>query len=147
VLRFPRRQQHSGVAQPAVQQHVRRLQEQSHWQQQQQQQQPPPPPLPQQQLTCAAIAAMPQSTLAEAISSVHFNNVKARHLREASQQLLVRHGGRVPASHFSLLALPGIGEKMAGLLRHVHKAVAANMATAMATPTAATEAAPRPADV
>jgi len=116
--------------------------------QQQQQQQQQQQPLPQQQLTCAAIAAMPQSTLAETISSVHFNNVKARHLREASQQLLVRHGGRVPASHFSLLALPGIGEKMAGLLRHVHKAVAANMATAMATPTVAamaTEAAPRPA--
>ena len=86
--------------------------------------------LPAPQLTCAAIAAMPQSTLADAISSVHFNNVKARHLREASQMLLLRHGGRVPSSHFSLLELPGIGEKMAGLLCHVRKAVAAAMATA-----------------
>ena len=86
------------------------------------------PPAP--QLTCAAIAAMPQSTLADAISSVHFNNAKARHLREASQLLLLRHGGRVPSSHFSLLELPGIGEKMAGLLCHVHKAVAVAMAAA-----------------
>lgn len=63
-----------------------------------------------------AMAAAPLDELEEAIRSIGFWRVKARHLRASSALLLERHGGRVPETMEALLELPGVGRKTANLV-------------------------------
>ncbi|EAN85193.1 putative endonuclease III [Trypanosoma cruzi] len=65
--------------------------------------------------TPEVIAKMPEKTLDEFISKVGFHNKKAKHIKEATDAILKRHQGRVPHSYEDLIALPGIGPKMAHL--------------------------------
>lgn len=50
------------------------------------------------------------------IFPVSFYRTKARHVREACQQILERFGGRVPPTMAELLTLPGVGRKTANLV-------------------------------
>jgi endonuclease-3 len=50
------------------------------------------------------------------IYPVGFYHTKARHLIEACQDLLEKHGGKVPRSMEELLMLPGVGRKTANLV-------------------------------
>jgi endonuclease-3 len=65
----------------------------------------------------SAMAAAEIAELEEAIRSLGFFRVKARHLREAARILEDRFGGRVPDSMEKLLELPGVGRKTANLVR------------------------------
>jgi A/G-specific adenine glycosylase len=42
---------------------------------------------------------------------------RARNLRRATQEIVIKHGGRFPKGHEELTALPGIGEYTAGAVR------------------------------
>lgn len=44
---------------------------------------------------------------------------RARNLHRAAQQVLAEHGGRLPASHAALLALPGFGRYTAGAVASI----------------------------
>lgn len=44
---------------------------------------------------------------------------RARNLKRAAQQLVERHGGKLPADYDALLALPGIGEYTAGAIASI----------------------------
>ncbi len=50
------------------------------------------------------------------IYPVSFYRNKARHVREACQQLIARFGGSVPATMEALMSLPGVGRKTANLV-------------------------------
>ena len=52
----------------------------------------------------------------EAISSIGLFRNKAKNLIALSQQLIDRHGGRVPHDRASLEALPGVGRKTASVV-------------------------------
>lgn len=65
--------------------------------------------------TPAAIAALSEDELATLIYPVGFYRIKARQLRQISQQLIARYGGEVPADLELLLQLPGVGRKTANL--------------------------------
>lgn len=53
------------------------------------------------------------------IKSIGLYRSKARHLLEASQLLIERHGGEVPAAREALEALPGVGRKTANVILNV----------------------------
>lgn len=53
------------------------------------------------------------SDLEEAIRTCGFFRQKAKSIRESSRILLERHGGAVPGTMDELLALPGVGRKIA----------------------------------
>ena len=55
----------------------------------------------------------------EMIKPVGFHNVKTKSIRAATQILRDTHGGRVPDTMEDLLALPGVGPKMALLVLRV----------------------------
>ena len=50
------------------------------------------------------------------IYSCGFYNAKARDIVKCAQQLLEKHGGKVPGTMDELLALPGVGRKTANLI-------------------------------
>jgi endonuclease III len=50
------------------------------------------------------------------IRTIGLYNSKARHILAASQLLLERHGGEVPAERAALEALPGVGRKTANVV-------------------------------
>ena len=55
------------------------------------------------------------ATLERLIYPVSFYRNKARHVKEASRQILSRFGGTVPTTMSDLLTLPGVGRKTANL--------------------------------
>jgi endonuclease-3 len=66
--------------------------------------------------TPAAIAALDVAGVKPYIKSVGLYNTKAANLVRLCQQLLERHGGKVPGDRASLEALPGVGRKTASII-------------------------------
>lgn len=64
------------------------------------------------------IANTPEARIDRLISMVGFHATKARHLRMAAKICLKNYKGRVPDTLKGLLALPGVGPKMAHLTLH-----------------------------
>ena len=65
----------------------------------------------------ASLAAADVEDIAAVIRSVGLYNAKARNLKECCSMLVSIHGGTVPSDMDSLLALPGVGRKIANLIR------------------------------
>ena len=63
-----------------------------------------------------AFAAADITQLEQAIRPCGFYHVKARAIQRSAVLLLQNHGGEVPASMEDLLALPGVGRKIANLI-------------------------------
>ena len=59
---------------------------------------------------------IPEAEFHEMIKGVGFHNVKTKTIREATRRLRDDHGGKVPRTMDELLALPGVGPKMALLV-------------------------------
>jgi len=70
-------------------------------------------------LSVASVLAMPDETLHEMIRQVGFHNNKVRYIKETTRLLDEQHGGQVPSEMDELLALPGVGPKMAIILLRV----------------------------
>jgi endonuclease-3 len=66
--------------------------------------------------TPATMAKVAEARILAAIRSCGLAPQKARAIRALSQQLVDRHGGRVPASFAELEALPGVGHKTASVV-------------------------------
>jgi endonuclease III len=66
--------------------------------------------------TPAAMLALSEEAIAEAIYPVGFYRVKARTLRAICAELLARFEGQVPPDLDALLSLPGVGRKTANLV-------------------------------
>src|ERR1700756_2051764 len=66
--------------------------------------------------TPAAIAALGVEGVKPYIKPVGLYNTKAKNLIALAQQLIDRHGGRVPATRAELEALPGVGRKTASII-------------------------------
>jgi endonuclease III len=64
----------------------------------------------------AALAGLPEQSIARLIYPAGFYRVKARSLRAAAALLASVHDSRVPASIDDLLTLPGVGRKIANLV-------------------------------
>ena len=64
----------------------------------------------------AAIGSMEEDELGNLLSSVHYNNAKAKYLRSSARMISRAFGGNVPKRRSQLLRLPGIGDKLASLL-------------------------------
>ena len=64
-----------------------------------------------------AFAESKEGQLEELIRSVGLYNSKAKNLRLASKAVCERFGGKVPCEMDDLLSLPGVGRKVANLLR------------------------------
>jgi endonuclease-3 len=62
------------------------------------------------------LARLRHDRIERLIYPVSFYRTKARHVREASRQLISRFGGRVPSRRDDLLTLPGVGRKTANLV-------------------------------
>lgn len=67
--------------------------------------------------TPSLLAASPEGELEEIIRSVGLYNSKAKNLRLACQRLTEVYGGKVPSDMEELLTLPGVGRKVANLIR------------------------------
>jgi endonuclease III len=63
------------------------------------------------------LAALAPARIARLIFPAGFYRTKAANLRESARLLLERHAGRVPSGMEDLLALPGVGRKVANLVR------------------------------
>ena len=63
-----------------------------------------------------AMAAAPLSQIEEIVKPCGLFRTKAKSIKEASEILLRDYGGRVPDTMEELLALPGVGRKIANLL-------------------------------
>lgn len=75
-------------------------------------------------LTVDSILATPDTTLNALIAKVGFHKNKTRYIKETTRILRDRYNGRVPDTLDELLALPGIGPKMALLaLQIIHAKV------------------------
>lgn len=70
-------------------------------------------------LSVENILATPDEILNELIREVGFHNNKTRYIKETTRIIAADHGGRVPDTMEALLALPGVGPKMALILLHV----------------------------
>ena len=66
--------------------------------------------------TPAALAKLSIEKIEKAIYPVGFYHVKARRIKEMSQEILVKHTGRVPDTIDELLTLKGVGRKTANLV-------------------------------
>ena len=66
----------------------------------------------------AGVMALSNEELDEDVSSLNFCKTKAKNVRAAAAHA-VRRGGRVPTSYDELLALEGVGPKIAHLMRSV----------------------------
>jgi endonuclease III len=66
--------------------------------------------------TPAAMAALPEATIAEVIRPAQFAEGKARAIRTISKQIVEQHGGHVPDTLEGLLAFKGVGRKTANLV-------------------------------
>ena len=65
--------------------------------------------------TPAAMARLPEATIARSIYPAGFYRTKARQIRSMSRILQDRYDGRVPETIEELLLLPGVGRKTANL--------------------------------
>ena len=63
------------------------------------------------------IAAMTEEELFPYIKRCGFFNTKGRHILETARILVTQYGGEVPASIETLQTLPGVGRKVANLIR------------------------------
>jgi endonuclease-3 len=63
------------------------------------------------------LAALPETRVARLIFPAGFYRTKAANLRASARLLLERHAGRVPEGMDDLLELPGVGRKVANLVR------------------------------
>ncbi len=63
------------------------------------------------------LAALPRARIARLIFPAGFYRTKAANLRASARLLLERHAGRVPEAMDGLLELPGVGRKVANLVR------------------------------
>ena len=66
--------------------------------------------------TPAALAALPEKTIARLIYPAGFYNTKARQIRAIARSIARERAGRVPSTREELLALPGVGRKTANLV-------------------------------
>ena len=66
--------------------------------------------------TPRTMAALPVRKIQQLIYPVSFYRVKARHVKEACEQIMSRFGGKVPDTMPDLLTLPGVGRKTANLV-------------------------------
>ena len=64
----------------------------------------------------AALAAADQAALEKAIHSTGFFRNKAKSIREASADIVAKHGGQVPRTLEELTALRGVGRKTANVV-------------------------------
>ena len=71
--------------------------------------------LPRPGLTLANILALPGPALDELIRPAGFHNTKTKNIKATAELLAGRHGGDIPDTLAGLLALPGVGPKMAHL--------------------------------
>lgn len=65
----------------------------------------------------ASLAAAPQEEIEELIRPCGLYHTKAKNIRDASRMLLDEYGGTLPTEMDDLLRFPGIGRKIANLLR------------------------------
>lgn len=68
--------------------------------------------------TPASIASTPVNKLDRLIAKVGFHTTKAKNIKAAAKICLEQHRGRVPKTLEGLIALPGVGPKMAYLTLH-----------------------------
>jgi endonuclease III len=66
--------------------------------------------------TPAAMVALGEERLSDAIRTIGLYRTKARNLIRLSELLLERHGGEVPRDRTALEALPGVGRKTANVV-------------------------------
>jgi endonuclease-3 len=64
----------------------------------------------------AALAAAPQEEVEEIVRSTGFFRMKAKAIREASADIVAKHGGEVPRTMDELTALRGVGRKTANVV-------------------------------
>ena len=69
--------------------------------------------------TPAAMLALGEPALRDAISSIGLFNTKAANVIATCRLLIERHGGEVPAEREALEALPGVGRKTANVVLNV----------------------------
>jgi len=69
--------------------------------------------------TPQAIVALGEARVAEYIKTIGLYRNKAKHLVQACQLLIERHGGQVPRDRAALEALPGVGRKTANVVLNV----------------------------
>lgn len=69
--------------------------------------------------TPAELLEVPEDELAALIKPVGFYQTKARHLHGLSRMLIEQHGGKVPRTREELMALPGVGRKVANLVLNI----------------------------
>lgn len=63
------------------------------------------------------LAGLAEARIARLVYPAGFYRTKAANLRATARRLLAVHGGRVPPGMDDLLALPGVGRKVANLVR------------------------------
>lgn len=66
--------------------------------------------------TLESFAQVDPAEVGQYIHSCGFYNGKARDIVACAQQLMERHGGKVPGTMEELTALPGVGRKTANLI-------------------------------
>lgn len=66
--------------------------------------------------TLESFAQAPVEDIAAVVKPCGLGNTKAKSISEMSRQLIERHGGRVPDTMEELLALSGVGRKIANLI-------------------------------
>jgi endonuclease III len=66
-------------------------------------------------LTPQGLQAMTEADLGSCICKVGFHNTKAKHLKQVADILMKEHNGKVPREYNEVIALPGVGPKMANL--------------------------------
>ena len=67
-------------------------------------------------LSVEVVQKTPEATLNEWIKKVGFHNTKAKHIKKSTEILVEKHDGKVPSDFKELIALPGVGPKMAHLV-------------------------------
>ena len=67
-------------------------------------------------LSIKMIDEIDEKKLNNLISKVGFHNKKAIYLKKSARIILEEHNGQVPNDYDSIVALPGVGPKMAHLL-------------------------------
>jgi endonuclease-3 len=66
--------------------------------------------------TPAAMVALGEEAVREAIKTIGLYNTKAKNIIALSEQLVREHGGEVPRDRAALEALPGVGKKTAAVV-------------------------------
>eukprot|EP00371_Babesia_bovis_P000317 XP_001608964.1 base excision DNA repair protein, HhH-GPD family domain containing protein [Babesia bovis T2Bo] len=75
--------------------------------------------LKQRGLTPENISKMPEDELDSLISKVGFHKTKAKHIKQATEMILNKFGGKVPDNIEDLVTLPGVGPKMGNLVLQI----------------------------